>query len=84
MTVGVPSLCTKCDRFEWGESGLDDDVETGVCSAFPNGIPVEIFAGGFDHREPFGSETGLFVAAPGVTEQEIERTLSLARQFSSD
>lgn len=84
MSIGVPSLCLRCSRYRY-ESGVDPDgVETGTCDSFPEGIPVEIFAGGFDHREPFGDEELLFDPAPGVSEAEIEEIVASADDFDED
>ena len=36
-----------------------------TCTAFPQGIPPEILAGGFDHREPHPDDNGVrFEARP--------------------
>ncbi len=40
-------------------AGADISVFYG-CTAFPEGIPKEIWYGGFDHRKPFGLEETLF------------------------
>jgi hypothetical protein len=35
---------------------LTFEGEQPKCEAYPDGIPVEIYGGSFDHREPFGGE----------------------------
>ena len=82
MTIGLPSLCSKCARNRRGIGTDRNGISTGTCDAFPDGIPVEIFAGGFDHREPFGDEELLFEPAPGVTEREIDRVVDLAAELA--
>jgi len=42
--------CPTCKHFEPGES---------KCKAFPNGIPVEILTGGYDHTKPFHGDRGV-------------------------
>ncbi len=49
MTVGAGAICFACRHRDF--SGEDP-----TCAAFPDGIPSEIFYGGFDHRKPFGRE----------------------------
>lgn len=83
MTIGV-SLCLKCSRFRPGVFGDDDGFETGTCDAFPDGIPVDIFAGGFDHRSRFGDEELLFEPRPGVTPAEVEQIVALAAELDDD
>lgn len=44
--------CTRCAHF-WR-------VEPrGTCNAFPDGIPLVILDGSFDHREPFIGDRGI-------------------------
>ena len=37
-----------------------DDFNFAGCTAFPRGIPKEIWEDGFDHRKPLGLEDTLF------------------------
>jgi len=52
MAVGVGTICFACRHLVRGEVGEDPDTgsSTAVCAAFPDGIPLEIWKGGFDHR----------------------------------
>lgn len=52
MTAFLSPICEACDRFE-PEFGAQK------CTAFPAGIPVEIYQQGFDHREPFIGDGGI-------------------------
>ena len=51
MATNIP--CMSCSRF-------DNQVrDKEVCSAFPNGIPLEIIGGLHLHREPFKGDNGI-------------------------
>jgi hypothetical protein len=45
----VVGICHKCSR----RRGLTN------CTAFPNGIPVTILVGDYDHTKPFPGDNGL-------------------------
>lgn len=67
MTTGGPSLCFCCARRN--ESGLVD-VGGPKCEAFPGGIPDDIWAGGFDHRQPHQGDQGIRFALANFTEAQ--------------
>lgn len=58
MTQGK-NICWACQHLQDETTELPGGGLTGVCKAFPGGIPLEIFADGFDHREPFPGDQGI-------------------------
>jgi hypothetical protein len=56
------AICFACKHLNKNTiAPADVDVSTFYgCTAFPEGIPNEIWYGGFDHRKPFGLEDTLF------------------------
>lgn len=57
-----PPICEFCDRLN-----PVDPLEGPTCKAFPNGIPVEIYEYGFDHRMKFPGDEGIrFLPRKGV------------------
>jgi hypothetical protein len=56
MTSVAAPICMSCTRREPG----------GTCTAFPDGIPDDIWLGGYDHRQPYpGDEGVLYELDPG-------------------
>lgn len=53
MTGAIP-MCASCVRFQPFEGDRGS-----WCAAFPDGIPDEIYFGGFDHRLPFPGDHGV-------------------------
>lgn len=49
-----------------------NDRRIAHCRAFPDGIPDEILLGGFDHRQPLGSEAVTFKLAADEDPAELE------------
>jgi len=47
-------ICEKCKH-------VSDDGDS--CKAFPDGIPLSILIGEFDHRKPYKSDNGIRFAA---------------------
>jgi hypothetical protein len=56
----VPVQCLACQRLlrrkDEAETAPGDALDATRCTAYPEGIPVEIALEGFDHRRPFGGE----------------------------
>lgn len=52
---GLAASCNTCKRLRVG---------TAACEAFPDGIPLLIRSGEFDHREAFPGDGGKRWAAP--------------------
>lgn len=50
MTIRTVSICNACERFR---------PRANACEAFPDGIPLEIAAGRFDHRQPHPGDHGV-------------------------
>lgn len=53
MTTPAIPICESCARVGPGPEGGF------ACAAFPDGIPEEIYPGGFDHRQPFPGDNGV-------------------------
>lgn len=70
----IPKARAICFLCHYYEEGTAPDNESGRprCKAFPEGIPMEIFNGGFDHREPLGDETITFRLAQNKTPEDLE------------
>ncbi len=76
----------KTDRFMWDDGILvsqcmlckhrSDDADEQVCDAFPKGIPDEIIANEFDHRDKWTKKPGdkgiQFEARDGVSDESLE------------
>lgn len=58
--------CTLCVHYEW-----DVELDMPTCAAFPEGIPDEIYVGGFDHRTEFDGDQGIRFEA--ANEEDAER-----------
>jgi hypothetical protein len=54
MTIGAAPMCIECKHY------IEGGDEPGFrCEAFPDGIPDEIFEGGFNHRKPYKGDNGI-------------------------
>ncbi len=71
MTIGL-GLCAFCQHLTHEPAALAG-VPTSTCAAFPDGIPLDIFAGRRDHREPIGDEPVTFVPRPDAPLDTLER-----------
>ncbi len=52
------TICMSCKHLGVGEptNQMDEKYPVPACTAFPDGIPIDIYYNGFDHREKFGGE----------------------------
>lgn len=76
MTQGF-NLCWACKRLR--EESVGDPIQTGTCDAYPLGIPLEIFAEGYDHRNSFPGDNGLRFEP--IDETFAEDAVSLLQEF---
>jgi hypothetical protein len=52
MTIVVPQ-CLSCRHY------VQDINSRNICTAFPSGLPPEIFTGDHDHLEPYPGDNGI-------------------------
>lgn len=57
MGTGKPPICVFCKHFMQG-TPPDSNKKAYFCTAFPNGVPVEILERGHDHLEPYPGDSG--------------------------
>jgi hypothetical protein len=56
----VPPICVSCKHFmdyQHGAHGAEQN--TGICTAFPQGIPLPIWRSRVDHRKPVADDHGI-------------------------
>jgi hypothetical protein len=71
VSVGGPSLCPGCARLRPEDAPYGP--QRGTCDAFPDGIPVAIWAGGHDHRLPFPGDGGVRFEPAAGPSRSVER-----------
>lgn len=62
MTTMGPTLCMSCQRLI-RQDNLGPLESTQICEAFPDGIPMDIWPEGGDHRQPVEGDNGLLYQA---------------------
>jgi hypothetical protein len=77
MTTAIPS-CAFC-KHELRESPLPGRR----CSAFPDGIPLDILNGKNWHVEPYPGDNGILYEASEGHENEYENFLAHKKQYST-
>lgn len=61
MTSRIPNQCRACERF---------GRMTGVCAAYPRGIPAQMLFEGADHRTPQDGDGGIRFRQGAEPEQQ--------------
>lgn len=80
MTTGPPTLCQGCAH----RNPLTAYGEPQTCTAFPDGIPADIWSGDFDHRQPHeGDQSVQFLNLPGNPIEKIYDTFQNIRRSES-
>lgn len=61
MTTTVPPICLSCRHLD-----LEAMPDAEQCTAFPSGIPRQIWENEHDHRDPYPGDSGIrFSQKPG-------------------
>ncbi|MEU6786550.1 hypothetical protein ABZ912_45770 [Nonomuraea angiospora] len=78
MTRRRPAICDACARLRQRVDAQAAGRYVPYCEAFPEGVPAEIYEGGFDHRHEYPGDGGVRFA-PRPTAEGAVRAFELRR-----
>ncbi len=67
MTMSVEPMCRACAHLDREKTDIHS------CSAFPEGIPEEIWTNRHDHHQPYPGDQGIRFQIVAVTEEAARK-----------
>ena len=58
-TLAEIPQCFDCIHRRFGSGWTEVGIEVGICTAFPDGVPMDIWANEFDHHKPYPGDDGI-------------------------